>query len=766
MSNCMMHRAMDSPSLKKMKDAERLREGTYASSAEIPGSNTATHDLGLTLLPGSQIQADEPRSKTSQIDRGLISNLAEAAELGRTFSHGFNSVPESAGTCVPGHTISQRLHDLTHGKTDTAIYRLGEEDQHQTDLSDASVARALQCSSHTVSLVESDAPLMREASGSSVRKVPAMTSHLFIDESETAGRGKVAGNKLPRRHMSQCHVPSPASSKEARKFRRSLSEPPHLNRQQNQEIFWHLKVREAIDALQLTAGSRPTRRKCRSWTKLYPSSRKAKIQHSSPVEKLSPLSPKSTTRPNTLSLSHPLHDHSQNLTKDLMRHSDHSAMLASNSTSHFAGENATVDNSFALVSVPQNCSQAEAGRSLQNYNTFQPLDGDHSERPQFLPFQHAETFLLPDEGGVHKIDGEESSVSHDHSFSVAFDYPMDQPGHEAHTAARTSNSDLQLDFASSFCDRFLQDVSTESSIAPTVENQFSSSFASQASIPFLHTAGDSHQQNVLGSKAQIDSNHFSSPGTRKLSKSQRKQSSLLRHATPLPETSGEISYAELKALFQLEQQKFVALEHTHRRLTGSCQTLKDDLRAFKSSHQNEITELKRKLKEAQKNAKLFEKFRQCVLDTKSESDMWRSKAIDIKSQCDKWKSKADDMRNQIALIAQGNEVNKQQHFEHQSNPRAVSHLVTDNSDHTSKVMTMTNPRNIHFMHQTELEQTALNGSGVTTADNNNDFFTTMSDPDLPSATSDFHSYTSDTDLYAMLEGAISKLDEERASSKD
>ena len=57
---------MTPSSLKKMSGDQKRKEGNYASSKKTPWGRFTNHDLGLTLLPGSQIQrTDETRSRTA-----------------------------------------------------------------------------------------------------------------------------------------------------------------------------------------------------------------------------------------------------------------------------------------------------------------------------------------------------------------------------------------------------------------------------------------------------------------------------------------------------------------------------------------------------------------------------------------------------------------------------------------------------------------------------------------------------------------------------
>ena len=57
---------MTPSSLKKMSGDQERKEGSYASPKKTPWGRFTNHDLGLTLLPGSQIQrTDEKRSGTS-----------------------------------------------------------------------------------------------------------------------------------------------------------------------------------------------------------------------------------------------------------------------------------------------------------------------------------------------------------------------------------------------------------------------------------------------------------------------------------------------------------------------------------------------------------------------------------------------------------------------------------------------------------------------------------------------------------------------------
>ena len=57
---------MATSSLKKMSEVRRMKEGNYASLEQTPWGTFTNSDLGLTLLPGSQIQRkDEKRSRTA-----------------------------------------------------------------------------------------------------------------------------------------------------------------------------------------------------------------------------------------------------------------------------------------------------------------------------------------------------------------------------------------------------------------------------------------------------------------------------------------------------------------------------------------------------------------------------------------------------------------------------------------------------------------------------------------------------------------------------
>lgn len=77
---------MASPSVKKMAVAGRLQEGTYASSNVLPTRGMKDRELGLTLLPGSQISSGlpDPLAQVTQVafrDRRSGSHSEQALDL-------------------------------------------------------------------------------------------------------------------------------------------------------------------------------------------------------------------------------------------------------------------------------------------------------------------------------------------------------------------------------------------------------------------------------------------------------------------------------------------------------------------------------------------------------------------------------------------------------------------------------------------------------------------------------------------------------------
>lgn len=112
---------MASPSLKKMGSAGGIQEGNYASSNNLPTRGMMNRELGLTLLPGSQISGGPPDSLAQGTQVAITDHLSgsyseQAPDLKSLISRPHiseNDLPASStSTSVAGERASPDIQDV------------------------------------------------------------------------------------------------------------------------------------------------------------------------------------------------------------------------------------------------------------------------------------------------------------------------------------------------------------------------------------------------------------------------------------------------------------------------------------------------------------------------------------------------------------------------------------------------------------------------------------------------------------------------------